>query len=127
MASAHLIWLALDYGSACLVSCLTILFGTGVDYAGTSMRKLGQLHAVFLAQQGLVVAALADIVDLDRLVALSGHAELARVVEVDGEDIRRFAILGIVALEQLLISQSVLCQVPMSGASILPWLGGSSR
>lgn len=93
------------------------------------MRKFGQLHAVLLAQQGLVMAALANIVDLNRLVALSCHAELAGIVEVDREDVRRLSILGVVSLKQLLEVQSVLCVylLHVSGASVLPWLVGSSR
>lgn len=52
----------------------TVLFRAGVYDTGTSMCELGQLHTVFLAQQGLVMSTLSNVVDLDSLVALSGHA-----------------------------------------------------
>lgn len=47
------------------------------------MRKLGQLDAVFLAQQALVVSALSDVVDLNRLVARRCHEQLSVVVVVN--------------------------------------------
>lgn len=65
------------------------------------MRELGQLHAVLLAQQSLVVPALPDIVDLNRFIALGGHTQLARIIKVDREDVWCFAILGIVSLKEL--------------------------
>ena len=61
----------------------TILLGAGVNDARARVGKLCQLHAVLFAQQALVVAAVLDIVDLNRVVALRGHAQLARVVKVD--------------------------------------------
>lgn len=48
------------------------------------------------------MSALPDIVNLDSLIALGGHAELARVVIVDGQDVWNFAILGLFAFEKLL-------------------------
>ena len=50
------------------------------------MGEFGELDAVFFAEEGLVVAPFFYAVDLDRLVALRGHAEVAGVVKVDGED-----------------------------------------
>ena len=61
----------------------TVLLGAGIDDARARVGELGQFHTVLLAQQALVVAAVLDVVDLDRLVALRRHAQLARVVEVD--------------------------------------------
>ena len=61
----------------------TVLLGAGIDDARARVGELGQFHTVLLAQQALVVAAILDVVDLDRLVALRRHAQLARVVEVD--------------------------------------------
>jgi hypothetical protein len=72
------------------------------------MCKLGQLDAVLFAQQALVVAALADIVDLNSLVAGRCHEQLAVVVVVDGEDARlRPAIFDVVSAQQLLGGESV--------------------
>lgn len=67
------------------------------------MRELCQLDTVFFAQQSLVVTSLPDIVDLNRLVALRGHTQLARIVVVDGQDVRDFAVLGFIPFEQLLM------------------------
>lgn len=64
------------------------------------MGELCQFHAVFLAQQALIVPAVLDVVDLDRLVALRRHTQLARVVEIDGQDMGlRLALLEVIALE----------------------------
>ena len=41
------------------------------------MSEFGQLGTVLLAQQGLVMAALPDTVDLNGLVAFRGHAQLS--------------------------------------------------
>lgn len=72
------------------------------------MGKLGQLHAVLFAQQRFIVSALPNIVYLNRLIALSGHTQLARIVEINGEDVWCLAILGIVSLEEL-VGQSQRC------------------
>lgn len=47
------------------------------------MCEFGQLDAVLLAQERLVMTPLPDIVDLDRFVAFGGHTQLAGVVEID--------------------------------------------
>lgn len=66
------------------------------------MCKLGQLDAVLFAQQALVVAALADVVDLDRLVAGRRHEQLAVVIVVDGEDARlRPSFFDVVSAQEL--------------------------
>lgn len=66
------------------------------------MRELGQLDAVLLTQQGLAVRPLLDVVDLDCLVALRGHEQLAGVVEVEGEHAGLGpALLEVFAAEQL--------------------------
>lgn len=88
---------ALNHG--CHGTRPTVLFGTGVYYAGTSMCKFGQLNAVLLAQQGLVMAALPNVVDLDGLVALGSHAQLTGIVVIDREDTWALAILGLVSFE----------------------------
>lgn len=72
------------------------------------MGKLGQLHAVLLAEQCFIVSALPNIVYLNRLIALGGHTQLARIVEINGEDMWCLAILEIVSLEEL-IGQSQRC------------------
>ena len=72
------------------------------------MRELGELNAVLLAQKRLAVGALLDIVDLDRLVALGGHEQLARVVEVEGEH----AGLGTAFLEVFAAEELANCQRP---------------
>lgn len=62
---------------------LTVLFRTRIDDTRASMRKLGQLDAVLLAQQALVVSTLSDVVDLDRLVARRRHEQLSIVIIVN--------------------------------------------
>lgn len=62
---------------------ITVLFGTGVYYTRPRMCKLCQLDTVLLAEQALVMAPLADVVDLDCLVAGRGHEQLAVVVVVN--------------------------------------------
>jgi hypothetical protein len=47
------------------------------------MCKLCQLDTVLLAKQALVVTPLADVVDLDCLVARRGHEQLAVVIIVN--------------------------------------------
>lgn len=47
------------------------------------MRKLGQLDAVLLAQQALVVPTLSHVVDLNRLVARRRHEQLSIVIVVN--------------------------------------------
>lgn len=50
------------------------------------------------------MAALANLVDLNCLVALGGHKMLAWVVVVETEDVRlRATVLDIVALEELFV------------------------
>lgn len=68
------------------------------------MRKFRELDAVLFAEQGFVVSAFPDIVNLNGLVALGGHAKLAGVVVVDGQDVGDFAILGLFSLENLFVS-----------------------
>ena len=66
------------------------------------MGELGELDAVLLAEEHLVVVAVADLEDLDGLVALGGHEQLARVVVVEAEDVPlRAAVLGVFAPEEL--------------------------
>lgn len=72
------------------------------------MCKLGQLHAVLLAKQRLIVSSLPNIVYLNSLIALGGHTQLARIIEVNGENVWCLATLGVVSLEEL-VGQSQLC------------------
>lgn len=82
----------------------TILLGASVNDAGASMREFRELDAILLAEQGFVVSALSHIVNLDGLVAFGGHAKLARVVIVDGQNVWDLAILGLFSLEKLFVS-----------------------
>lgn len=54
------------------------------------------------------MSALPNIVDLDRLVALGGHAEFAGIVVVYGQDVRNLAILALLSLEKLFVSSQRL-------------------
>lgn len=66
------------------------------------MGELCQFNAVLLAQQALVVTSILYVINLDRLVALRGHAQLARVVEIDRQNMwLRFALLKVISLKQL--------------------------
>ena len=47
----------------------TVRFGTCVDDTGACVGEFGQLYAVLLAQQALVMPAFSNIVDLNCLVA----------------------------------------------------------
>lgn len=58
------------------------------------------------------MAALPDAVDLNGLVAFGGHTQLARVVEVDRENVWTSAIFGFVAFEQLLVDSELDPQEP---------------
>ena len=80
----------------------TVLFRARVNDGGARVGELGELDAVLLAEEHLVVVAVADLEDLDGLVALGGHEQLARVVVVEAEDVpRRAAIPRVVAPEKL--------------------------
>jgi len=50
------------------------------------MRKLRKLNPILFAQQALIMSALFNAVDLNRLVAFGGHAKIAGVVEVNREN-----------------------------------------
>lgn len=54
------------------------------------------------------MSSLPNIVYLNGLIALGGHTQLARIVEIDREDVWCLAILGIVSLEEL-VGQSQRC------------------
>lgn len=75
------------------------------------MSELGQFDSVFFACKRLVVTALPYIIDLNRFVALRGHTELARVIEVDRKHmsgaLRGLAVLGIISWEELAESAHV--------------------
>ena len=80
----------------------TILFRTRVYDGGTRVRKFGQLYPVFLAHEHLVVVTIADLENLNGLVALGGHEKLAGVIVVEAEDVPlRAAVLGVFAPEEL--------------------------
>ena len=66
------------------------------------MCKLCQLYSVFLAEEGFVMAAFLDIVDLNSLVALGCHTQVASIVKVDGQNMGLWsAFLNVVASEEL--------------------------
>lgn len=50
------------------------------------------------------MSALSHIVNLNGLIAFRGHAKLAGVVIVDGQDMWDLAIFGLFALEKLFVS-----------------------
>lgn len=52
------------------------------------MCELRKLDPILFAQQALIMSALFNAVDLNRLIALGGHAKVAGVIEVNREDIR---------------------------------------
>lgn len=80
------------------------------------MRKLRQLDAVLLAQQALIVSALSNVVDLNRLVARRRHEQLSFIVVVNRQDSRlRLSIFYVFATKQLKRRNSIpSCQ--LSGA-----------
>jgi hypothetical protein len=83
-----------------LASPPTILLRAGIDDARARVGEFCQLDTILLAQQALVVPAVLNVVDLYGVVALGCHAQLARVVEVDGEDMRLgLALLNVVPSE----------------------------
>lgn len=66
------------------------------------MCELGELHAILLAQQLLVVSTVAHLVDLDRFVALGRHEQLAGIVEIETQDVGlRSTLLDVFSLEEL--------------------------
>jgi len=99
---------------------LTILLGTGINDARACVGKFGQFHAIFFAQQALVVSTVLHIVDLNSLVALRGHAELAGIVKVDRQDIwSGFPVLDVVSLKELAkVSRK---EEQITGCSHLRW------
>lgn len=70
------------------------------------MGKPCQLYAIFLAEQSLIMSAFFDVVYLNRLVAVRGHAQLAIVIVVDRLHVRRrLAFLDVLALKELYVCQ----------------------
>lgn len=67
------------------------------------MCKLGELDAVLFAHEALFVAAFADVVDLQCLVASRREQQLTVVIVVYGEDVWRGRVVfgGIVSAEEL--------------------------
>lgn len=66
------------------------------------MGESGQLDAIFLAEQALVVPSLLHVVDLNRFVALGSHKKFARIIKVEGQDVGlRAAIFDVVSFEKL--------------------------
>jgi hypothetical protein len=64
------------------------------------MRELGQLDAVLLTDQTLVMPTFFDMVDLYRLVTSRCHDELTFVVVVEGQHMRLWAVvLDVIAAE----------------------------
>lgn len=91
----------------CRIFALTILHCARKDDARVRVCKPRQLDAVLLAKQGLVMSTFLDVVYLNRLVAIRGHAEFAVVVVVDRLHIgRRSTFLDVLALEELLIESA---------------------
>ena len=64
------------------------------------MGETGKLGTVLLADKALVMTALLDTVDLDRLIAFRGHAELSRVVKVERQNVR-LGLIFVLAREKL--------------------------
>ena len=69
------------------------------------MCKLGQLHAIFLAQQTLFVLSLSDVVNLYGLVARRRHEEFSIVIVVNGQDVRLLsAVFDVFSAKKLRLS-----------------------
>lgn len=64
------------------------------------MRELGQLDAVLLTNQTLIMPTFFDMVDLYRLVTGRCHDKLTFVVVVEGQHMRlRAIVLDVIAAE----------------------------
>lgn len=57
------------------------------------------------------MSALPNIVYLDGLVALGGHAKFAGVIIIDGQNVWDFAILGLFSLEELFVTDQRSCSI----------------
>ena len=80
----------------------TVRLCARIDDAGAGVGKLGQLDAVLFAEQRFVMPPFFNAVDLNGLVALRGHAEVARVVKVDGQNRGlRLPFFDVLSLEEL--------------------------
>jgi hypothetical protein len=102
------------------MNLLTIDLCACVHYVRACTRELGELDAIFLAEKLLVVSPIADLVNLDRLVTFGCHEKLARVIEIEAEDMaKRSAVLTVVALEELFLVRTRCFALLLASRGIL--------
>lgn len=80
----------------------TVLLGACVYYARAMPCESRQFHTIFFAEQLFIMSSISYFVNLDRLITLGCHDELARVIVIEAKNVGSWTtIFWLGSLEEL--------------------------